>query len=116
MIKKIFCIFVILFIFVVSKSYCINFFLDDDNTSNNNIYDTPFYQEVGTEKSIDDNESISYESNVLTIGSTTSSTPTITTTMAQDNSLSVSDIINIILISVCVVLIFLAIAILIRCK
>ena len=45
----------------------------------------------------------------------TTSTPTITTTKA-DNSLSTSDIINIILIAVCVVLIFLAIAILIRCK
>lgn len=114
MIKKIFCVFVILFIFVVSNSYCINFFLDDENDNNNMIEnDTSFYQEVGTEKSIDANKNISNESNS---NSTTSSTPTITTTVAQDNSLSVSDIINIILISVCVVLIFLAIAILIRCK
>ena len=113
MIKKIFCVFVILFVFVVSNSYCINFFLDDDNVSNNNIIEnnTPSYQEIGTERNIDYNES-----SELTIGSTTSSTPTITTTIAQDSSLSVSDIINIILISVCVVLIFLAIAILIRCK
>lgn len=44
-----------------------------------------------------------------------SSTPVITTTI-EDNSLSVSDIINIILIAVCVVLIFLAVAILIRCR
>ena len=45
------------------------------------------------------------------------SAPVITTSVTRaDNSLTVSDIINIILIAVCVVLVFLAIAILIRCN
>lgn len=42
--------------------------------------------------------------------------PSVTYSSSSNTTLGISDIIDIILISVCVVLIFLAIAILIRCK
>lgn len=55
--------------------------------------------------------SLVYASNVVTNPS-----PTVTHTSSSEGALSISDIIDIILIAVCIVLIFLGIAILIRCK
>lgn len=86
------------------------------NNQTNNLVDVEntLNEEPSENENIYNNETQNEETNSSN-NSQTSSTPIITTTI-EDNSLSVSDIINIILIAVCVVLIFLAIAILIRCK
>lgn len=86
------------------------------NNQTNNLVDVEntLNEEPNENENIYNNETQNEETNSSN-NSQTSSTPIITTTI-EDNSLSVSDIINIILIAVCVVLIFLAVAILIRCK
>lgn len=127
---KIFVSFLIVLIFSCSCVKAFDLFLNSNtsNTSNNQANDLVETENNTNSENItierpDDN---AYVSNNAVAGNDdfvvtsldsakTTSTPTITTTQA-DNSLSTSDIINIILIAVCVVLIFLAIAILIRCK
>lgn len=127
---KIFVIFLVVFMFSCSCVKAFDLFLNSNtsNTSNNQANDLVETENNTNSENItierpDDN---TYVSNNAVAGNNdfvvtsldsakTTSTPTITTTQA-DNSLSTSDIINIILIAVCVVLIFLAIAILIRCK
>lgn len=86
------------------------------NNQTNNLVDVEntLNEEPNENENIYNNETQNEETNSSN-NSQTSSTPIITTTI-EDNSLSVSDIINIILIAVCVVLIFLAVAILIRCR
>lgn len=138
--NRIFVVFVILLAFVFSNVYAVDLFLSNptSNISNNTVIET------GPENKneavvINSNTDNQLGENILTYGnnnvenetiektseylnsetlvsSQTTSTPTITTTTISDNSLNVSDIINIVLIAVCIVLIFLAIAILIRCK
>ena len=137
--KKIFIVFCIIFLFAISNVYAVDLFLSGN--TNQSISANSVVQD--DEIVLGDNEkSVSISSNelnelnepIITYGSNslendldeeetyevtsaaTTSSPTLTTTIEPDNSLSVSDVINIILISVCVVLILLAIAILIRCK
>ena len=134
--KKIFIVFCIIFLFAISNVYAVDLFLSGN--TNQSISANSVVQD--DEIDLGDNEkSVSVSSNelnepIITYGSNswendldeeetyevtsvaTTSSPTLTTTIEPDNSLSVSDVINIILISVCVVLILLAIAILIRCK
>ena len=137
--KKIFIVFCIICLFAISNVYAVDLFLSGN--TNQSISANSVVQD--DEIVLGDNEkSVSISSNelnelnepIITYGSNslendldeeetyevtsaaTTSSPTLTTTIEPDNSLSVSDVINIILISVCVVLILLAIAILIRCK
>ena len=87
----------------------------DDAETIDKTYDENHYtadEEVITYGSLDSDDDVGYE----TTSATVTSTPTVTSTVKQDKTLSISDIINIILISVCIVLILLGIAILIRCK
>lgn len=129
---KILTILFILFVFCASHVYAIDMFLNSTsaNTNSQIVQDENFLdetEEISNESSenytfetSDENENVMYlttEKNIENTSSDLSAIPTITTTGVQtDSTLSVSDIINIILIAVCVVLILLAIAILIRCK
>ena len=103
---------IILFIFYFTHVQAIDMFLTNRNDANN--------ENISNQNTIDI-ENKRHE-NISTGGVKENTivesnpSPTVTTTVASNNTLSISDIIDIILISVCVVLIFLAIAILIRCK
>lgn len=119
---KILTILFLLIVFAVSHVYAIDMFLTQDSNNNasasiteNEVVDE-FYEDDASESQ--DNTNLLITSNPQdTIGTTTQSSPTVTkTSSVQDNTLTLSDIIDIILIAVCVVLILLAIAILIRCK
>lgn len=116
--KKTFKTFLIaIILLMVSFSYvqALDLFLANNNQVNNET-------EVEiSEENITDIENETYENNTTIEENVESSiqtnpAPTVTTTVSSDNTLTISDIIDIILISVCIVLIFLAIAILIRCK
>lgn len=102
-------IFLIAFLLIIlsfSHVYAIDMFLNSSIITNNEtvLEEENTYEEL----LISDNSNES--SSIL------NPAPTVTHTSSSDNALSISDIINIILISVCIVLIFLGIAILIRCK
>ena len=105
---KIFVITIFLIIFSFSHVYAIDMFLTNNSIHTNST-------EILTNNIVESEELNEMISNDLT--SATNPTPTVThTTTVTNNTLSISDIIDVILIAVCVVLIFLAIAILIRCK
>ena len=118
---KIFMITVILLIFSITYVHAIDMFLTNSNTNltintlepenaSNNAqtnFDTPHGDEESLNNQAFENQNLYAPTNPA---------PNITTSYNDDDILSISDIIDIILISVCVVLIFLAIAILIRCK
>lgn len=109
MLKKIFIIFIALFlIFACLSSYAINMNLQnqeedfiDENSS------------IDLSELLAEEEPIENNSNVQT---TNTVEPQVTTKSNSSNSLSIETITSIILISIGIVLIFLAIAILIRCK
>ena len=130
-----FIVFILIFMYLFSNVYAIDLFLTNrssDNSSENILQDDEI--ELGNDKiSVEEPENA--DTSITTYGENNNlenensnneelestsvlvdSSPTITSTVSTDNSLTTSDIINIILISVCIVLIFLAIAILIRCK
>lgn len=91
-------IFVCLFIIFISPVYAVGIDMDiDNNVDTSNVIDLPSEEEN-------------------TVPNTSSTTKVSTTQTSEDFTLSVSDIINIILIAVGIVLIFLSIAILIRIK
>ncbi len=95
-----------LFIFSFSYVHAIDMFLTNHTLDNNEILVT----ENTTRNATQNNEDV--DANIVT-----NPAPTVTHSSSVSNStLSVSDIIDIILIAICIVLIFLAIAILIRCK
>ena len=101
---KIFIIIILLFILAISPVYAVDMFLTD-NTDNSLTLEENAINEIS--------------SNILLENTTTSNpapTVTYTSNSSIDNTLTISDIISIILIAVCIVLIFLGIAILIRCK
>lgn len=105
---KIFIITIFLLIFSFSYVHAIDMFLSNDNLSSNS-------DETITENIAEGEDLSEMYSHNLT--SPTNPTPTVThTSSATASTLSISDIIDVILISVCIVLIFLGIAILIRCK
>ncbi len=130
--KKILLMFLLIFLITFSRVYALDLFLSqssndtptssqedalvdiDENVETKNEQDASEIsdEEIITYGNSDSKEDLTYE---LT-SARDSSSPTITTAVTHDDTLSISDIINIILISVCVVLIFLGIAILIRCK
>lgn len=98
--KKVFLVFIFFIICILSTVYAV----DIDMNLDNNIDE--INETVNT-----DNLSENTENNITS----NNSTPKVSTTKAQEDfELSISDIIDIILISVGIVLIFLAIAILIR--
>lgn len=92
-----FILFICLFIITASSVYAVGIDMNIDNTSN----EVDLSDDVNT---------------VNNTNSDTSTTKVSTTQTSDDFTLSVSDIINIILISVGIVLIFLAIAILVKIK
>lgn len=96
----------LLFIFSFSHVYAVNTIFNSLNNNNENLM--PETENLITD--ISTNYAGDADSTTL------NPAPVVTHTSSSDNGLSVSDIISIILISVCIVLIFLAIAILIRCK
>ena len=106
---KIFVITIFLLVFSFSYVNAIDMFLtynSIDVNSSETITNTI------TENDENINETISNESSTIV-----NPAPTIThSSSSTDNTLTISDIIDIILIAVCIVLIFLGIAILIRCK
>ena len=105
---KIFVFITFILILSLSHVYAIDMSLD------NNIV-TIGPAETITDDTIE-NEELNelYSHNLI---SPTNPTPTVThTSSTSDSVLSISDIIDVILIAVCIVLIFLGIAILIRCK
>lgn len=105
---KFFVISIFILIFSFSYVHAIDMFLTN-NTINTNSSETI------SENIIEGEELSEMYSHNLT--SPTNPTPTVThTSSASDSTLSISDIIDVILIAVCIVLIFLGIAILIRCK
>ena len=123
--KLLIIIFLLLF-FTVSHVYAVDMFLTQDNFEEaNNESSSIIEDETNDIEDVDSTSSVNKEDFLISPGVNTQtdtqtigqSSPTVTTTSSvRDNSLTVSDIIDIILIAVCVVLIFLAIAILIRCK
>lgn len=128
---KIILIFIIIFLFTFSRAYALDLFLSSSSNDNHENSQEQQGTLSNEEKSVlDENNTKLSEDEITTYGSSsldnesshevtstkTTSSPTITTNVQHDNTLSISDIINIILISVCVVLILLGIAILIRCK
>ena len=103
---------IILFIFYFTHVQAIDMFLTNQNdTSNENISEQNI---INVENELHENIFTDAVNEDTIVESNPS--PTVTTTVASNNILTISDVIDIILISVCVVLIFLAIAILIRCK
>ena len=126
-------LFIILFICSFTKVFAIDMFLNSSSSSTSDesssidnddveyISSSEDYDEISDIEEIEDVEkkdlvSTKDTSNeeVRTIGA---EQPKITSSSNTNyGELTISDIINIILIAVCVVLIFLAIAILIRCK
>ena len=128
---KVLIVLFLLIVLTVSHVYALDMFLtQDSNTSTeaSNNDNSPVIEDesqANTDINFDDatytndtinkeNEPTYSEESIETIGE---SSPTVTTTSSvKDNTLTISDIIDIILIAVCVVLILLAIAILIRCR
>lgn len=105
---KIFMFTIFLLILSFSHVYAIDMFLTNNNVNTNSA-------EIITESTELDEELSEMYSHNLT--APTNPTPTVThSSTSSDTTLSISDIIDVILIAVCIVLIFLGIAILIRCK
>ena len=120
---KICFIIILLLFFTISHVYAMELFLDQssnssvsqtDNFENNDSYTDNVDDSLNENKDNYQDYDTTYSEPVETIGA---ETPTVTkTSTVHDNSLSVSDIINIILIALCIVLILLGIAILIKFK
>lgn len=130
---KVLTIFFILCVFCTSNIYAIDMFLNSASINENtqivegektaiegNLTLLTDSSEDSIPETSNENENTMYlttEKSINSENNYVSSVPVVTTTGVQtDDTLSTSDIINIILIAVCVVLILLAIAILIRCK
>lgn len=109
---KILIIAIVLFMFSFTNVQALDMFLTNRNDANNENISNQ--NTIDVENKLHENISTGEVKEDTIVESNPS--PTVTTTVASNNTLSISDIIDIILISVCVVLIFLAIAILIRCK
>lgn len=105
---KFFVITVFLLIFSFSHVHAIDMFLTNNSINTDSA-------KIITENTIENEELSEMYSHNTT--SATNPTPTVThTSLSSDSTLSISDIIDVILIAVCIVLVFLGIAILIRCK
>ena len=115
---KIFILTFLLIIFSFLPVQAIDMFLNNAILNNDEILmiENSTYNNQNTNTNVEEPNNQLSDNEVSTPVTNPAPTVTHTSSSSSDNTLSISDIIDIILISVCIVLIFLGIAILIRCR
>jgi len=104
--KKLFKIYILFTLFIFIFMPFINTSAIDMNLSTDQDYNTYSYDDITDDDTIDEVNNAQENTNI----------PTVTTTSTDDEFLTIENILSIIIIVIGIILIFLGIAILIRCK